>query len=262
MRKVYRIEYVPNVVLLYKRAYKLSYFYCATVGFGLESANVVGFQEVGLRFGAKGAGACFVNIDGKAVDLQDLKVTGYDVEEGYADEEAYVQTLDAFGRTIASYYWYDSKDDGMYGWYDGDGEYVEGMTIAAGEGLYAYAPDDSFAIQSAGQGPTSDIMVGLRFGAKHVVNSTPVAINLQALSATGYDVEEGYADEEVYVQTLDAFGRTIASYYWYDSEEDGMYGWYDEDGEYVEELEVAPGESVYAYAPDNSFSIVLPGVDL
>ena len=107
---------------------------------------MVGFQEVGLRFGAKGAGACFVNIDGKAVDLQDLKVTGYDVEEGYADEEVHVQTLDAFGRTIASYYWYDSEEDGMYGWYDEDGEYVEELEVAPGESIYAYAPDNSFSI--------------------------------------------------------------------------------------------------------------------
>ena len=35
----------------------------ATVGLSLESANVVGYSEVGLRLGSKGAGACFVNID-------------------------------------------------------------------------------------------------------------------------------------------------------------------------------------------------------
>ena len=234
----------------------------ATVGFGLESANVVGYSETGLRFGAKGAGSCFVKIDGTAVNLQDLKATGYAKEDGYADEEIYVQTLDAFGRTIASYYWYDYEEDDKYGWYDDEGEYVEGVVIPAGEGLYVYAPDESFSLQSSGQVPTSDISVTLRFGAKHVVNSTPVEIDIQDLIVTGYSIEDGYADEEVYVQTLDAFGRTIASYYWYDYEEDDKYGWYNDEGELVEAVKIAPGESVYAYSPDDSFSIVIPGATL
>ena len=236
--------------------------YIATVGFSLESANVVGYAETGLRFGAKGIGASFVKVDATDVNLQDLKATGYAAEDGYADEEVYVQTLDAFGRTIASYYWYDSEEDGYYGWYDDNGNYAEDVILPAGEGLYGYAPDESFSIQSAGQVPTSDFSVTLRFGAKHVINSTPVDVNIQDVIVTGYAVEDGYADEEVYVQTLDAFGRTIASYYWYDSEEDGYYGWYDDNGSFVNELIIAPGTSVYAYSPDNSFALVIPGVTL
>ena len=229
----------------------------------MESANVVGYSEVGLRFGAKGVGSCFVNVDStKPVNLQDIKATGYASEDGYADEEIYVQPLDAYGRTIASYYWYDSEDDGMHGWYDDEGEYAEGVILPPGEGLYARAPDESFGLQSAGQVPTSDISVTLRFGAKIVVNSTPVSVNIQNVTVTGYSIEDGYADEEVYVQPLDAYGRTIASYYWYDSEDDGMYGWYDDEGELVEDFEITAGEFVYARAPDNTFSMVFPGVTL
>ena len=45
----------------------------------MESANIVGYSEVGLRFGAKGVGSCFVSVDTtKPIDLQDLKATGYD----------------------------------------------------------------------------------------------------------------------------------------------------------------------------------------
>ena len=56
-----------------------------------------------------------------------VKATGYDEEEGYADEGISLQTLDEAGRTTASYYWYDSAEDEMYGWYDDEGEYVEGV---------------------------------------------------------------------------------------------------------------------------------------
>ena len=112
----------------------------------MESANVVGYAETGLRFGAKGIGASFVKVDATDVNLQDLKATGYAVEDGYADEEVYVQTLDAFGRTIASYYWYDSEEDGYYGWYDDNGSFVNELIIAPGTSVYAYSPDNSFAL--------------------------------------------------------------------------------------------------------------------
>ena len=239
----------------------------ATVGLSLESANVVGYSEVGLRFGSKGAGACFVNIDGQPMNLQDLKVTGYDKTVGYEDAGVTVQTLDAYGRTIETYTWYDVPGD-FVGWLDSSDNYVEDMTIAPGEGLYAGAPDSSFSLQSAGQVATSDIAVVLRFGSKHVVNPTPVALNLndinedgKFLRVIGYDVEAGYEDAGVTVQTLDTYGRTIETYTWYDVPGD-FYGWLDSSDNYVEDVTVAPGESVYAGAPDNTFSLVLPGVTL
>ena len=228
---------------------------------------MVGYSEVGLRFGSKGAGACFVNIDGQPMNLQDIKVTGYDKSAGYEDAEVTVQTLDAAGRTIETYTWYDVPGD-FTGWLDSSDNYVEDMTVAPGEGLYAGAPNSDFALQSAGQVVTSDTSVVLRFGSKHVVNPTPVAINLndvnedgKFLRVIGYDEEIGYEDAEVTVQTLDAAGRTIETYTWYDVPGD-FFGWLDSSDNYVEDVTIAPGESVYAGAPRNSFSLVLPGVSL
>ena len=241
--------------------------FIATVGFGLESANVVGYSEVGLRFGSKGAGACFVNVDGSAMNLQDLKVTGYDKSVGYEDAEVTVQSLDAAGRTVETYTWYDVPGD-FVGWLDSSDNFVEDVTIAPGEGLYAGAPNTDFALQSAGQVATSDIAIVLRFGSKHVVNPTPVAVNLndinedgKFLRVIGYDVDVGYEDAEVTVQSLDAAGRTVETYTWYDVPGD-FYGWLDSSDTYVEDVTIAPGESVYAGAPDNTFSIVFPGVTL
>ena len=234
----------------------------------MESANVVGYSEVGLRFGSKGAGACFVNVDTtKPINLQDLKVTGYDKSAGYEDGGITVQTLDNAGRAIETYTWYDVPGD-FVGWLDSNDNYVEDVTFAPGEGVYARAPNTEFGLQSAGQVATSDISVTLRFGSKLIVNPTPQTINLNDVDedgnflwVTGYDATIGYEDGGVTIQTLDNAGRAIETYTWYDVPGD-LYGWLDSGDNYVEDITIAPGESVYARAPDTSFSLVFPGVTL
>ena len=225
----------------------------------------MGYDQTGLRFGNKGAGACFVPVDGAAtINLQDLKVTGYDTEEG-SEEEVTAMTLDAAGRTLATYYWYDVTDgeDVFYGWYDDNGDLVDGVSVAPGEGLYVGAPSAEFSLQSAGQVPTSDIAVQLRFGNKHAVNPTPVALDIQGVWISGYDTEEG-SEEEVTAMSLDAAGRTLATYYWYDvtDGEDVYYGWFDDNGDLVENVTIAPGTSFYFGAPSTSFYVNFPGVAL
>ena len=121
----------------------------ATVGFGLESANVVGYAGTVLRFGSKGAGSCFVPVSGEAViNLQDLKVTGY---EGDCYGSVSMQELDAYGRSIngEKWYWYDAEGDGYYGWYN-DAEETLVVNIAPGESVYVDAPDTTYFINFPG----------------------------------------------------------------------------------------------------------------
>ena len=236
----------------------------ATVGLALESANVVGYSKVGLRFGSKGAGACFVNVDPtKPMNLQDLKVTGYDKTAGYEDAGVTVQALDEFGRAIETYTWYDVPGD-FVGWLDSSDNYIEDVTVAPGDGLYARAPNTDFGLQSAGQVAATDIAVILRFGSKLVVNPMPIAVNMNDddedgnyIRVSGYDPDVGYEDAGVTVQTLDEFGRAIETYTWYDVPGD-FFGWLDSNDEYVEGVIIAPGESLYARAPNTSFSLVFP----
>ena len=117
----------------------------------MESANVVGYDQTGLRFGAKGAGAAFVPVDGAAtIDLQDIKVTGYDATEG-SEEEVTAQTLDNAGRTLKTYSWIDLTDgsDVYYGWYE-DGELVENVSLISGESLYFRAPSTDYYVNFPG----------------------------------------------------------------------------------------------------------------
>ena len=238
--------------------------FIATVGFGIESANVVGYAGTALRFGSKGAGSCFVPVSGEAViNLQDLKVTGY---EGDCYGSVSMQELDAYGRSIdgRKWYWYDAKDDGYYGWYNDAEECPTDITFAPGEGLYVDAPDATYSLQSSGQVPTFDIAVQLRFGSKHAVNPTPVTININdAVNGVWVSGYEGDSYGVVSMQKLDEYGRSIdgEKWYWYDAEGDGYYGWYN-DAEETPVVNIAPGESVYVDAPDTTYFINFPGVAL
>ena len=86
----------------------------ATVGFGLESANVVGYNGAALRGGsqAAGVGASFVNVDDTDLTLGDLKVVGYNAEDGYASFEVVAKKLDGYGVGGTSYFWCDFEEEG------------------------------------------------------------------------------------------------------------------------------------------------------
>ena len=72
--------------------------------------------------------------------LQDVTVSGCAAEDGYADGEIYVQTLNAGSETIKSYTWIDivadpddPKSVAFYGWYDDETGELTDLTVASGE---------------------------------------------------------------------------------------------------------------------------------
>ena len=258
---------------------------CATVPCkAIESANVVGYDSATLRTGMKAAGAAFVPVSGAGFDLQSLKVSGYNAADGYADGEIYLQTLTPGGATIKSFTWIDLAADPddpdsvpYYGWYDDDTGELGELTIAPGDGLAAFGPNATFGLQSAGQVPTSDVAVTLRTGMKFIANPTPATVSLNSgdksdwagMYVAGYNAEDGYADGEIYLQTLTPGGATIKSFTWIDLAADPddpdsvpYYGWYDDDTGELGELSIAPGDGLAAFGPSTAFSVVFPGVTL
>ena len=240
-----------------------------TVSAEIESANVVGYDQTALRFGSKGVGASFVNVSGGNIDIQDLTPVTEDYKpgDGYEDEEVELQILNENGGTSRTFVWIDAGTTYPAGWYE-DGELAD-YTFAPGEGFYAGAPDSTWSIQNAGAVPTEGIAVRLRFGSKHVVNPTPVAVNLNDYdndgkcilpSGTNYEPGDGYEDEEVELQILNENGGTVRTFVWIDALP-SYFGWY-EDGELVENVQALPGEGFYAGAPDNSWYINFPGVSI
>ena len=135
------------------------------------------------------------------------------------------------------------------------------VTFKAGQAFWVDAPNEFYAIQSAGQVPMSDVAVTLRTGRMMVGNVTPVDVDLIDISVQGYDeVAEG----ECSVQILDKYGRGLDSFFWYDLPDDNLYGWLDGSDEPLEEgtLVLKPGEALWVDAPNSTYSLVFPGVDV
>ena len=230
--------------------------YIATVGFSLESANVVGYAQSGLRSGSKGIGACFAPMSGTNVNLQDLKVVGY---EGENADTVNVQILDSLGRTVKTYFWADLPDDDIYGWLDESEEIPEDVEFAMGEGLYFVSSEDGLSLQTAGAVPSADIAVALRNGSKMVANPMPTIINLQDIVIGGY---EGENADCVNLQILDSLGRTVKTYFWADLPDDDIYGWLDEAEEIPEDVEINAGEGLYIVSAEAGLTINFPAPTL
>ena len=240
----------------------------ATCGAALavESANIVGYDTFGLRGSgqAVGAGASFLTVSGEATTLGDIKVVGYDTTEGYADFQINAKQLDGYGRGGTSYSWCDFEEEGetYYGWYDDDMNCYNDLELAPGEGLWIYSPSTDFQIQSAGAVPSASIAVALRGGgqAKMVANPMPSTLLLGNITISGYDVADGYADFQINAKKLDGYGRGTTTYSWCDFEEEGdtYYGWYDDDMNEYNDVEVAAGEGLWIYSPSTEFSVVFP----
>ena len=89
---------------------------CAAVTFGLESANVVGYQEFNLNEGYGMTTATFAPVNGESISLQNLIPAG-DGVGGYGD--VVIQVMDSTGSWAGEYAWYTLAATGMPdGWYD------------------------------------------------------------------------------------------------------------------------------------------------
>ena len=246
----------------------------ATVGFGLESANVVGYTEVATKEGFKAMGASFAPVADE-MNLQDLKVTGYDVSEGFSGAFE-IQFLDTIGCTTSSYTWFDIPKDeedpdsvAFYGWYDGDFNLVNDVTISPADGLWVSADSDTYKLQSSGsviKTPTAKTLAAEGF--VMVANPIPVDVDIQDIIVGGYDTD-GAFEGAVEIQFLDTLGCTSTSYMWFDipkDEEDpdsvAFYGWYDGEFNLAENVKVEMGAAVWTSSDSASYSLVFPGVNL
>ena len=86
------------------------------------------------------------------VDLNDIIVKGYNVEDG-SEDEVNIQSLDYRGAMVtgSNYYWIDVVDgeDVYYGWMNGDGDIIEDGTkiLNPGEALWVNAPAVNYTIE-------------------------------------------------------------------------------------------------------------------
>ena len=211
----------------------------------------VGYAQSGLQSGASMLTPQFQNIGAsEAMPLESLTPTG----DGTSDA-VYIQTLDAYGRTVDSYYW----NDWMYEsacWVDGEYNAVSGVSFEPGQGLWVYGANGTQGLQSAGKVGKSDVAVQLQNGATGTGNPFPTSVALTDILPLG----DGTSDT-VYIQTLDAYGRTVDSYYW----NDWMYEnpcWVDGEYNAVTDVNFVAGQGLWIYGANSEQSIQFPAPEL
>lgn len=194
--------------------------------------------------------AQFLPISGSEIDLSTLTAVGDDIVDNVT-----VQTLDAYGRTVDSYTWNDYMYDYAC-WVDDNYEEIDNVTFAPGQGLFVLGSSSSQGIQSAGKVGTSDVLVQLRMNGTLAGNPFPVGINLQEIVAEGDDIVDN-----VTIQTLDAYGRTVDSYTW----NDYMYDdpcWVDGNYEIVEGVNFGGGQGLFVLGSSSSQYLRFPAPEL
>ena len=240
---------------------KLIFAAAAVAGMGafaLESANVVGFQDVEAPQGSSMRTATFQTVSGEGYDLTKIVVNG---SEGMGDVVA--QTISSAGLWNGEYYYLTDAGAGVPdGWYkDGVGEAAveEGeVVLAPGAAFSLYSDYNPLALNVAGEVKQGAYTVEFAQGNGMVGNGTPVEVDLTAITVEG---SEGMGD--VIAQTISAEGLWDGEYYYLTEDGAGVpTGWYkDGVGEVaVEEGEVilAPGAAFSLYSDYNALTITLP----
>ena len=184
------------------------------------------------------------------MDLNSIAPTGDDLSDNVE-----IQTLDAFGRTVDAYMW----NDWMYEnacWVDNEMNAVDNVAFLEGQGLWVSGSTDSQGIQTAGKVRTEDVSVQLRFGATATGNPFPTALSLEDIVPQGDDLSDN-----VEIQTLDAFGRTVDAYMW----NDWMYEnpcWVDNEMNAVEGIEFSAGQGLWVSGASDTQYLRFPAPEL
>lgn len=225
----------------------------------MRPPNTVGYAGYFLRFGGTLATPQFINVgDNADMPLSDIKPTGDDVSDNIN-----IQTLDSYGRTGDSYLWINWAGDNsdQEAWVDPDSyETVEGVTFAPGAGLWITGTSDTQSIMSSGQVSQSDIVKQLQFGGTLTGNAFPISVSLQDVLPEGDDLSDN-----INIQTLDGYGRTVDSYLWINwaGDNSDQEAWVDPDTyEIIEGVSFNPGAGLWITGSSNTQYIRFPAPEL
>ena len=228
--------------------------YGAAVTFGLESANVVGYQTKDMVPGFNFLAPTFAPVDGTGnINLQDIKLDAT-TAESWSDN---IQILDEGGATIATYGYATAEESGFAkdGWLDEEGNYAENVTVPYGAGILIDSANDSVVTFSGQVSDTASKIEGVS-GFNFTGNNTPVEIDIQDIKLDATKAES-WSDN---LQILDEGGATIATYGFATAEESGFEkdGWLDGDGNYAENVKIQPGQGVLIDLANEGTIITIP----
>ena len=192
----------------------------------------------------------FLPVSGENIALESIVPTGDDVADNVA-----IQTLDAFGRTVDTYSWNDWAAETAC-WVNDDFEEVTGVTFLAGQGLWVFGSASSQGLQTAGKIGKEDVLVQLQNGATGTGNPFPVAIDLNDIIPVGDDVGDNVA-----IQTLDAFGRTVDTYSWNDWASETPC-WVNDDFEPLADVTFVAGQGLWVFGSKATQFLRFPAPEL
>ena len=209
----------------------------------------MGYAQSGLKTGYSLVTPQFLSISTEAMPLESISATGDE-----ASDNVEIQTLDAFGYTVDSYVWNDWVSETPC-WVDGDYNPVEGVTFAAGQGLWVGGTPNN-GLQSAGKVGSEDVTFTLRTGYIAAGNPFPVSVDLQDIVAVGDETSDN-----VEIQTLDAFGYTVDSYVWNDWVSETPC-WVDGDYNPVEGVTFVAGQGLWIGGASTEQAVRFPAPEL
>ena len=240
---------------------KLIFAAAAVAGMGafaLESANVVGFQDVEAPQGSSMRTATFQTVSGEGYDLTKIVVEG-----GSGIGDVCAQTISPEGLWNGEYY-YLTEDGGAAanGWYKdmvGDEPVAEGEIILAPGAAFALSSaDNDLQLKVSGEVKKGVYVINFEQGNGMVGNAQPIDVDLTAIV-----VEGGSGIGDVCAQTISPEGLWDGEYY-YLTEDGGAAanGWYKDmvgdEPVLAEEVMLAPGSAFSLYSADNALTITLP----
>ena len=222
--------------------------------FAIESANVVGYQTKTTVPGFNFLAPTFTPINGTGnVNIQDIKLDST-TAESWSDN---LQILDEGGATVSTYGYATAEESGFDkdGWLDEEGNYAENITIPYGAGILIDSANDS-SVTFSGQVSDTDSEIVSVAGFNFTGNNTPVEIDIQDIKLDAATAES-WSDN---LQILDEGGATIATDGFATAEESGFEkdGWLDGDGNYAENVKLAPGQGVLIDIANEGTIITIP----
>ena len=178
--------------------------YGAAVTFGLESANIVGYQEKAV--GASGftlITPTFKNVDGTTLTLANLS--------GSFEFFDSIQTLDGIGETLDEYFYLGD------GWYDGEQNPCNDVPLTEGGSILFNSQGTTAVTFSGTVNPEPVSITCATTGFTAIGNASPKDLKLSEIVFEGIDFFDS-------IQVLDEIGETKEEYFylgdgWYDSEQ-------------------------------------------
>ena len=240
---------------------KLIFAAAAVAGMGafaLESANVVGFQDVEAPQGDSMRCPTFTAVGTEGYDLTQIKVTG-----GFGMGDINAQKVSSSGLWDGQYYWL-TEDMALVptGWYKdmfGAEPVEEGeVVLDKGQALYVHSDSENLNLTVSGEVKKGAVELEFAAGDGMLGNALPVDVDLVNVTVTG-----GFGMGDINAQAISAGGIWNGQYYWL-TEDMALVptGWYKDmfGGEPVAEGEVilAPGEALYFHSDTEALTVTLP----